>query len=127
MIDDIKSMITKYGFDQETFDLDKLNFRLQGLLTEEYEETMQALYDKNPEEVVDGLIDLIVISIVTLELAGVDTQKAWDQVMVANMTKERGIKPGREQSGGFDLIKPDNWKSPDHTGNHGKLHEVFEY
>ena len=125
MIDDIRGMIAKYGFHQEEFDKEKLNFRILGLLTEEYEETLMALHDKNAEELVDGLIDLIVIAIGTLELAGVDTQEAWDQVMTANMTKERGIKPGREESGGFDLIKPESWQPPSHMTNHGVLDEIL--
>jgi predicted HAD superfamily Cof-like phosphohydrolase len=125
MIDDIKAMIEKYKFDQEEFDQEKLNFRILGLLTEEYEEILTALENKDAEEVVDGLIDLIVIAIGTLELASVDTQKAWDQVMVANMTKERGVKPGREESGGFDLIKPLGWEAPTHIDNLGVLDEIF--
>lgn len=126
MIDDIKAMIEKYKFDQEEFDQEKLNFRILGLLTEEYEEILTALENKDAEEVVDGLIDLIVIAIGTLELASVDTQKAWDQVMVANMTKERGVKPGREESGGFDLIKPLGWEAPTHVSNLGYLPSIFE-
>jgi hypothetical protein len=41
------------------------------------------------------------------------------------MSKVRGIKPGREQSGGFDVIKPEGWKGPNHEDNHGKLREIF--
>lgn len=126
MIQDIQKMIKKYRFHEEEFDLDKLDFRILGLLTEEYEETLNALRNNDAEELVDGLIDIIVIAIGTLELAGVNTQKAWDQVMSANMTKERGIKPGREQSGGYDIIKPENWKSPSHIDNHGVLDDLFE-
>lgn len=125
MIEDIKQMIQKYGFDQEEFDIEKLNFRILGLLTEEYEEVLEALDKGDSDELVDGLIDIIVIAIGTLELSGVDTQKAWDQVMIANMTKERGIKPGREESKGFDLLKPMGWKAPSHLDNLGILNEIL--
>ena len=49
----------------------------------------------NPEEMIDGLIDLCVIAIGTLDIAGVDADKAWEEVLEANMAKEVGIKPGR--------------------------------
>lgn len=125
MIDDMKKMYEKYAFDKEEFDLKKLVFRME-LLEEEFGETTQAVINGDAEEVVDGLIDLIVIAIGTLNLAGVDTQKAWDEVYRANMTKERGIKPGREQSGGFDIIKPEDWVGPSHKKNHGKLDGIFK-
>lgn len=124
MIDGMKKLYKQYGFDKEEFDLDKLNFRMD-LLREECIETEIAIADKNPEEIVDGLIDVIVIAIGTLNLAGVDTQKAWDEVMRSNMLKTRGVKKGREQSGGFDVIKPEGWEPPAHGGNHGVLDELF--
>lgn len=125
MIEDIIRMYSEYAFDLEEFDLKKLVFRME-LLEEEFNETTQAVVNGDAEEVVDGLIDLIVIAIGTLSLAGVDVQKAWDEVYRANMTKERGIKPGREQSGGFDIIKPEGWKGPDHSSNHGRLDGIFK-
>lgn len=114
----------KYGFDIPEFDLDKLKFRMD-LLKEEYNETVNAVADKNAEEVVDGLVDLVVIALGTLHLAGVDANKAWSEVFRANMSKERGVKPGREQSGGWDVIKPEGWVGPNHGDNHGKLEEIF--
>lgn len=125
MIEDMKKMYEKYAFDKEEFDLKKLVFRME-LLEEEFNETTQAVIKCDPEEVVDGLIDLIVIAIGTLNLAGVDTQKAWNEVYRANMTKERGIKPGRESSNGFDIIKPEGWVGPSHKNNHGKLDGILK-
>lgn len=124
MIEDMERLYEKYGFYDEDFDWKKLKFRLS-LLEEEYIETMGAFDSENPEELVDGLIDLCVVAIGTLNLAGVDTQKAWDEVMRANLSKERGTKPSREKSGGFDLVKPKGWKGPDHSSNHGLLEQVF--
>jgi predicted HAD superfamily Cof-like phosphohydrolase len=126
MIEDIKAMIKKYGFDKEVFDSKKLDFRILGLLTEEYEEILTALNNKDPEELVDGLIDLIVIAIGTLELSGVNVKQAWDEVMIANMSKERGTKKGREESGGFDLVKPEGWRAPSHKNNYGKLNDILK-
>lgn len=123
-VDDIDAFLNKYGFTQETFDNEKLWFRL-GLLAEELAETEQAAAESDPEEIVDGLIDLIYIAIGTLRLAGVDVQKAWSEVHRANMSKIRGVKPGREQSGGFDVYKPANWVGPSHCENHGLLKEIY--
>ena len=54
-----------------------------------------------------------------------DFDKAFSEVARANNEKKRGIKKGREQSGGFDVIKPDNWKAPSHIGNHGFLTDLI--
>lgn len=114
----------KYGFDQEEFTPQKLAFRME-LLEEEYNETFKAWDEHNAEEWVDGHIDLIVIALGNLSLAGVDVEKAWNEVIRANMSKVRGIKPGRESSGGFDVIKPEGWTGPDHSDNTGVLNDVF--
>lgn len=114
----------KYGFDSEPLTYDKLKFRMD-LLREEFTETMDAFRDSDAEEWVDGHIDLIVIALGNLHLAGVGINKAWGEVYRANMSKIRGVKPGREQSGGFDVIKPEGWKAPSHEDNHGKLDEIF--
>lgn len=124
MIRDMRRLYRKYGFFEEEFDLKKLVFRME-LLQEEFEETTQAVIDRNAEEVVDGLIDLIVIAIGTLELAGVNTGKAWNEVMRANFDKKRGIKKGRESSGGFDVIKMPDWVPPSHMNNHGALDDIL--
>lgn len=124
MINDSQRFLEKFKFYEEPFTPDKLRFRNQ-LLSEEYTETMAAYDNKDPEEFVDGLIDVIVIAMGTLLLAGVDVDKAWAEVMRANLSKERGIKPGREQSDGYDVIKPEGWVAPSHQDNHGKLDVIF--
>lgn len=125
LVEDNKAFQAKYGFDEEEFTLDKLRFRMS-LLTEEFDETLQAMEEHNAEEWVDGHIDLIVIALGNLHLAGVDVNKAWEEVCRANMSKIRGVKPGREQSGGFDVMKPAGWKAPNHGDNHGKLSKIFK-
>lgn len=120
----VRGFHKKFKFHKEPMDLDKLAFRMT-LQTEEHDELADALYNKNAEEVVDALIDSIWIALGTLDLLGVDFDKAFGEVARANMSKERGIKPGREQSGGFDVIKPADWVAPSHVGNHGVLDELF--
>lgn len=74
------------------------------------------------EEIVDGLIDLCVVAIGTLDAFGVDAYKAWDAVHTANMAKEPGVKASRPNKLGLpDLIKPNDWVGPSHEGNHAIL------
>ena len=101
----------------------KLRMRM---LTEEYAETMDAYLQGDVEEMIDGLIDIMVIATGTLDIAGVDANKAWDQVMEANLAKKVGIKPGRPNPLGLpDLIKPEGWTSPSHEDNHGDMKDYL--
>jgi len=152
MINDMYMMHNKFGvhdwFEKNKHDKDLmkkyLTFRLNMCL-EELIETAQASdlelaindegnfafigdVDKvDSEEVVDGLIDLCVFAIGTLDVFGVDTKVAWDQVYKANSIKTPGVKPGRPNPFGLpDLIKPEDWKAPSHDGNHGSLPEIFK-
>ena len=101
-----------------------LDFRID-FIREELEETEAALVNMDAEEIVDGLIDLCVVAIGTLDAFGVNPYKAWDEVLEANMAKEVGKKPSRPNPLGVpDLVKPDNWKAPSHKGNHGKFNDI---
>lgn len=76
----------------------------------------------DPEEIVDGLIDMCVFAIGTLDVFGVNANDAWDRVLEANMDKSVGVKEGRPNPFGLpDLIKPEGWVAPNHEGNHGQL------
>jgi len=99
-----------------------LEFRIKFLEEELNETKAAALHDRNAPEVVDGLIDLCVIAIGTLDAFGVNSQEAWDRVHTANMSKERGVKESRPNPLGLpDLIKPEGWKGPEHHDNTGNL------
>lgn len=107
-----------------------LDFRTS-FLFEEANETAAAVKAGDAEEIVDGLIDVIVIAAGTLDLFGVDGQKAWDAVFEANMAKEVGVKPSRPNPLNLpDLIKPTmethgyDWQPPCHANNHGKLKDL---
>tara|TARA_Y100001963_G_scaffold159240_1_gene262046 strand:+ start:1724 stop:2137 length:414 start_codon:yes stop_codon:yes gene_type:complete len=131
--DDMAVMHRKYGvndwMEKNKNDRDKvlkfLEFRLE-FLKEELEETVDACKNHDPEEIVDGLIDLCVIAIGTLNAFDVDPHKAWDEILKCNMNKEVGIKPGRPNPLGLpDLIKPKDWQGPSHDGNHGLFPNAF--
>lgn len=122
-------MHAKYGVHDcvKTFDEDKLRkfleFRLS-FLDEELNETKAAAraVPVDAEEVVDGLIDLCVVAIGTLDAFGINAYAAWDRVHEANMTKQIGIKESRPNPLNLpDLVKPAGWIAPSHAGNHGKL------
>ena len=131
-VKDINEMHVKYGVHkwmqaQTQADVDWkvldefLKFRLK-FLDEELDETKKAVVERDPEEIVDGLIDLCVVAIGTLDAFGVDAHKAWDEVHRANMAKEPGVKESRPNPLGLpDLIKPEGWTAPSHEDNHGNL------
>lgn len=103
-----------------------LKFRLSFLM-EELQETEKAVDQKDSEEVVDGLIDLVVVALGTLDAFQVDTYRAWDEVLRANLDKKVGVKESRPNPLGMpDLIKPEGWEAPSHRGNHGIIPNAFQ-
>jgi len=131
-VKDISDMQYKYGVkmwmhknkDNKDNLREYLQFRVR-FLREELMETEAALTNKDAEEIVDGLIDLCVVAIGTLDAFGIDPYKAWDEVLKANLSKEVGVKESRPNPLGLpDLIKPADWEGPDHSGNHGKLNNI---
>ena len=129
--EDIRSMHDKFGVKnwvknaehEQKRELMKLRMRM---LTEEYAETMNAYLEGDAEEVIDGLVDLIVIALGTLDITGVDGQAAWNSVYNANISKSVGRKPGRPNPLGLpDLIKPDGWVAPDHSDYHGNMKDFL--
>ena len=128
---DINNMHQHYGIHEAVDKLNKeqlrqmLTFRFD-FLKEELNEGYEAIERGDSEEVVDALIDLIVVAVGTLDLYDVDIDKAWNQVLAANMNKAVGIKASRPNPLGLpDLIKPSDWTGPDHTGNHGMVPDAF--
>jgi len=129
-VKDINDMHQKFGVhkwvDDNGHRLDKLlEFRMK-MVQEEVDETNEAIKNKDPEEIVDGLIDICVFAIGTLDAFGVDAHKAWDEIYNANIMKEVGVKEGRPNPLGLpDLIKPDNWENPSHKNNHGMFNNAL--
>lgn len=133
-VQDITDMQAKFGVHKWVAtkivenDFDSLRTYLQfriDFLKEELTETSDAFEANDAEEIVDGLIDLCVVAIGTLDAFGIDAHKAWDAVLAANMAKEPGVKPSRPNPLGLpDLIKPTmethgyDWVAPSHKGNH---------
>lgn len=131
-VQDIFDMHDKFGFHDRiaTMTPDEIQmyvkFRID-FLREELTETYNAYYEGDAEEIVDGLIDLCVVAIGTLDAFNVDAEEAWDAVHKANMAKQAGVKPNRPNPLKLpDLMKPAGWTAPSHAGNHGLLAKAFE-
>lgn len=78
-------------------------------LREEIQELEEA---ENIIDQADALVDLIYFALGTLHQMGVDSQRVWDEVQRANMSKKKGVtKRGTEN----DAYKPEEWKAPDHS------------
>ena len=98
-----------------------LEFRVR-FIQEEFNELVKATEDRDREEVVDALIDIMVVALGTLDIFEIDADKAWIQVHHANMAKEVGVKESRPNPLGLpDLVKPEGWTAPSHVGNYGRL------
>ncbi len=130
---DINRMHSKFGVhrwfeenkDNKKLMAEYLRFRLN-MCKEELYETFDALDERDPEELVDGLIDMCVFAIGTLDVFGVDANEAWDRIYDANMAKSPGVKEGRPNPFGLpDLLKPEGWQAPNHEGNHGDFHKAL--
>ncbi len=125
MAEDIKNMHTHYDMQQIGEDTirqkDFLNFR-KDFLQEEIDELNVAIDQNDADGVVDSIIDLLFVGITTLDLLGVDVNKAWKEVLVANMNKIAKENPTRPNKFGFpDLAKPDGWVAPNHIDNLGDM------
>ena len=123
---DIKKMHEHYGFTLNAADTEKLqaflDFRIK-FLQEELTEMQNA---ETADDVVDALIDMCVVAIGTLDLLQVDSQRAWDRVLRANMLKRVGVKETRQQDGSLpDLVKPEGWRAPSHDDNVGLLSKIY--
>jgi len=134
-VHDIGEMHRKYGVNQwvektlEDGDFDKLRkfleFRMN-FLDEELGETKEAIANGDASEVVDGLIDLCVIAIGTMDAFGVDPRASWNRVHKANMAKEVGVKESRPNPLGLpDMVKPEGWQPPEHGDNVGHLADAL--
>jgi hypothetical protein len=130
-VSDIAQMHSKFGVNEAVHKMDKdkllayLCFRVN-FLQEELDEIKNSCTDAS-DEIVDGLIDLCVVAIGTLNAYEVDAYKAWDRVHSANMAKEVGIKASRPNALGLpDLIKPEGWVAPEHHDNVGLIPLAME-
>ena len=131
LIRDIAEMHAKYGVNEKVRSLSNdhlrkfLEFRYQ-FLQEEMTELRDSIDKNDADGIVDAIIDLLVVGIGTLDAFDVETQKAWDRVLVANLNKSVGVKATRPNELGLpDLIKNEGWVAPVHHDNIGLLEKAL--
>lgn len=84
------------------------------LLTEEFEEYMQAEKDNDIVEVADALADLIYIACGTAVSYGIPLDVVYNEVHRSNMSKLVDGKPIYREDG--KVLKPKTWSPPDIKG-----------
>ena len=131
LIHDIAEMHAKYGVNEKVRSLSNdhlrkfLEFRYR-FLQEEMTELRDSIDKNDADGIVDAIIDLLVVGIGTLDAFDVDTQTAWDRVLVANLNKSVGVKATRPNELGLpDLIKNEGWVAPVHHDNIGLLEKAL--
>ena len=127
MIEDIKKMHDKFQvttFIENNKDNPKLlrrylKFRLD-FIKEELDETFDAYFAKDDIEVLDGLVDILVVTLGTLDAFKCKTPEAWNDVFNSNMTKHPGGNDKRPNTFSLpDMMKGKNYSKPklkDFTG-----------
>jgi len=93
-------------------------------IREEFNELIDAVSTGDIEEIVDALGDISWLVDKGMLMAGIDPVEVRAEIGRANLSKEIGVKPGREHAI-KDVIKPLGWKGPNHEGNYGRLKEIF--
>lgn len=82
------------------------------LLAEEVAEFYQAILDKDPEQVLDALGDIVYLAYGAAVDAGYDLDAAVDEIHRSNMAKVMPDGTVRRRSDG-KILKPDGWTPPD--------------
>jgi len=98
---------------QTTDQFDEKQYRMYcDLIAEEIQELQAALQVDDPEEQLDALIDIMVVTAGAIHSLGVDADGAWKEVMRSNFAKvdPRTGKVNRREDG--KVLKPANWEPP---------------
>ena len=98
---------------QTTDQFDEKQYRMYcDLITEEAQELQAALQVNDPEEQLDALIDILVVTAGAIHSLGADADGAWKEVMRSNFAKvdHRTGKVARREDG--KVLKPADWEPP---------------
>lgn len=133
MLDNIKEMHDKFqvtDFIKNNSDnkllLQKfLKFRLD-FIKEELDETFDAYFNRDDVEVLDGLIDILVVTLGTLDAFKCDTSKAWENIHNSNMSKTPGVNLTRPNNFSLpDMVKGKNFNKPEIKNYTGLLKNIL--
>lgn len=110
----IKYGVPRYTPNPTTLDFETQDFRRK-FLQEELDEYDEAIARDDLPEQIDALLDLVYIAVGTLDIMGVNSQRHWNEIQRANMSKERAKHASQSKRGSsLDVIKPEGWVGPDH-------------
>jgi predicted HAD superfamily Cof-like phosphohydrolase len=94
------------GFDEKQFAM------YVNLISEEYQELLEATLSDDQVETLDALIDILVVTIGAIHSAGWDAEGAWKEVMATNFAKiDRDTGKVRKREDG-KVLKPQGWEPP---------------
>ena len=94
------------GFDEKQFAM------YVNLISEEYQELLEATLSDDQVETLDALIDILVVTIGAIHSAGWDAEGAWKEVMATNFAKiDRDTGKVRKREDG-KVLKPKGWEPP---------------
>jgi len=83
------------------------------LIKEEVAELVEAFRTQNPQEELDALIDILVVTVGAIHSMGADGEGAWKEVMATNFAKiDRETGKVRKREDG-KVLKPIGWVPPD--------------
>ena len=87
----------------------------KSLMEEEFKEFIQAHWERNDVEMLDGCMDLIWVTLGFCHMKGFDVTGAWNEVLRSNMAKldRKTGKVIRREDG--KILKPEGWTPPDLT------------
>jgi predicted HAD superfamily Cof-like phosphohydrolase len=82
-------------------------------MEEEFKEFIEAHWNKDDIEMLDGCMDLIWVTLGFCNMKGYNIVAAWDEVLRSNMKKVDPItrKVIRREDG--KILKPEGWTPPD--------------
>lgn len=87
-------------------------------IQEEVDELLEAYDQRDMAKYFDALLDLVWVAHGTATMMGLPWQAGWQEVVRANMSKERATGPDDPRSkrkSALDVVKPDGWREPDHS------------
>lgn len=125
-LEDIENFHTKFGLRQEQAAVPVRDDVPGCMHTEEWklrharlrEEGLEydvAVERGEEDAILDSLVDLVYIALGTCYRRGWNFAEAWNRIHSANMKKERGEENSSKYGSGFDVIKPEGWKTPNLT------------
>ena len=102
--------------DQSVDKFDEKQFAMYvNLISEEYQELLEATLSDDQVETLDALIDILVVTIGAIHSMGADAEGAWKEVMMTNFAKiDRDTGKVRKREDG-KVLKPTGWVPPNLT------------